>query len=99
MKYTITKEEQIPFRELDGSVMQMVQHKIWVTVTNEWSDETIEELEKQLDIVFNRNYEKTLASDVIYQKQKKQLTFLFNKIKELNPTKAREIFNQAKEIK
>ena len=96
-KFTISREEQIPFRESDWTVMQMVQHRIWVTVVQE-ENETLEDIEKQLDIVFNRNYEKTLAIDPVYQRQKKQLNFLQSKIKELLPMKYKSIILSAKKI-
>ena len=96
-KVTITREEQIPFREADWTVMQMVQHKIWVTVVQEeW--ETIEDIEKELELIFNRNYWKVLDKDTIYMNQKKQLNFLVSKIKEVAPTKAKEIILAARKI-
>lgn len=97
MKIKITKEEQIPFREADGTVMQMMQHKIWVTIEGE-EGEKVEDLEKELEIIFNRNYWKVLDKDTIYQKQKKQLNFLVSKIKEVAPTKAKDIILATRKI-
>lgn len=97
MKYTINREHQIPFRDESWNLVQMIQHRIWVTVSNDnW--ETLEDIEQQADIILARNIEKTLSTDTIYQRQKKQLNFITNKIKELIPQNAREIIMEAKKI-
>ena len=96
-KVSITREEQIPFRETDWTVMQMVQHKIWVTVVQEeW--ETIKDIEEELELIFNRNYWKVLDKDIVYQNQKTALNFLVNEIKKTNPTEAKKIILKAKSI-
>ncbi len=98
-KFTITREEAIPFREADGiTPMQMVQYRVIVSVIQE-GDETIEDIENQLDIVFSRNLEKTMQKDPIYTRMKNQLNFLVNKIKEKLPVEARQIILEAKKFK
>ena len=97
-KFIITREEAIPFREQDWTIMQMVQYKISVSVTQE-GEETIEDIEKQLDIVFARNLEKTMIKDPIYQRMKTKLNFLVWQIKEHLPNKAREIILETKKFK
>jgi len=96
-KIEIQRTEAIPFREVDWTIMQMKQYEVTVKVTQgEW--ETVEQIEKELDIVFERNITKTLGSDPIYQKQKRQLNFLVEQLKEVAPTKAREIILSAKKL-
>lgn len=98
MKYEITREQSIPYRDESWNILQMIQHRVWVTVANEnW--ETLEQIEEQADLVLARNIEKTLSTDAIYQKQKKQLNFLLSKIKEIVPQYARQIIVEAREIK
>lgn len=97
MKYTIVREQAIPFRWESWEILQMIQHRVWVTVANEnW--ETLEQVEEQADLILARNIEKTLSTDAIYQKQKNQLNFLVQKIKELAPSQARDIILAAKNI-
>lgn len=98
-KFEITRTEAIPFREQDWTIMQMKQYEVSVKVIQEeW--ETVEKIEEQLDIVFNRNLEKTLEKDSVYQRQKNQLNFIVEEIKKvLSPLQAREIILKAKNIK
>ena len=96
-KFEIQRTEAIPFREQDWSIMQMKQYEVSVKVTqDEW--ESVEDIEKQLDIVFTRNLEKTLTKDPVYQKQKRQLNFLVEKLKVAAPTRAKEIILEAKKL-
>ena len=96
-KFTITRTEAIPFREINWDVMQMKQYEISVTVTqDEW--ELVTDIEKQLDIVFARNLEKTMIDDPIYQRQKKRLNYLVDQIKRIAPTKVKGIILEAKKI-
>ena len=96
-KFEIERTEAIPFREADWTIMQMKQYEVSVKVTqDEW--ETVADIEKQLDIVFERNITKTLGNDPIYQKQKRQLNFLVEKLKAAAPTKAKEIILAAKKL-
>jgi len=98
MKYTINREENIPFREADGSIMQMSQYRIWVTVSNE-EGETLEDIEKQADEILKRNIEKTLSTDIIYQRQKKQTNALAKYIKDnMTEAEARAIITKVKQI-
>ncbi len=97
MKYKISKEESIPFREADWTLMTMIQHRIGVVVESEEWDK-VEDIEKELELIFNRNYWKVLDKDAIYMNQKKQLNFLVSKLKEVAPTKAKNIILQAKKI-
>lgn len=96
-KFEIERTEAIPFREQDWTIMQMKQYEVTVKVSQE-NDESLEEIEKQLDIVFERNITKTLGNDPIYQKQKRQLNFLVEKLKIAAPTKAKEIILAAKKL-
>lgn len=95
-KITLTRTEQIPFVE-DWQILQMVKFKVEVSATQE-EGETIEEVEKQLDEVFERNLKKTMANDDIYNKLKKQLNYLATTIKEECPAKANKIIAKAKNI-
>lgn len=96
-KFEIQRTEAIPFREQDWTIMQMKQYEVTVKVTqDEW--ETVADIEKQLDIVFERNITKTLGNDPIYQKQKRQLNFLVEKLKIAAPTRAKEIILAAKKL-
>lgn len=97
MATKISRTEAIPFREEDGSIMQMKQYEVTVEVTQE-ENQTLEEMEKLLDIVFDRNIKKTLWKDPIYNKQKKQLNFLVNEIKKLDPVMAKKIILAAQKL-
>lgn len=98
MKFTISREEAIPFREQDWTVIQMVQYRNSVSVTQEeW--ETLEEIEKKLGEVYTRNMERIMSKDPVYQRQKQQLIYLANQIKEHIPTKAKDIILTANRIK
>lgn len=96
-KVSITKTEAIPFREVNWDIMQMKQHEISVTVTQEeW--ESVEDIEFQLNTVFTRNIEKTMSTDAIYQRQKDRLNYLVGQIKILSPAKAKNIILATKKI-
>jgi hypothetical protein len=97
-KVEITRTEAIPFREADGTIMQMKQYEVTVKVIQQEESETIEDIEKELDIIFNRNLEKTLAKDPVYIKQKLQLNFLVDQLKIIAPTKARDLIFKAKQL-
>lgn len=97
MSTKISRTEAIPFREEDGSIMQMKQYEVTVEVTQE-ENQTVEQMEILLDTVFDRNITKTLWRDPIYQKQKKQLNFLVNEIKKIDPVMAKKIILEAKKL-
>ena len=98
-KISITKTEQIPFRDENGVVMQMVQY--WVTVTatqEEW--ETKEDVQKEVDSVLEDNLKQILSKDIIYQQKTKQLQYLFNLIKQKLPKEeVKKILWDLKKIK
>lgn len=93
----ITRAENIPFREADWSLMQMIQSKVEISVTQR-EDENEKDLEDRLDETFSRELDKVLANDNVYQKQKRQLAYLVDVIKKELPTKARDVILKAKEI-
>ncbi len=97
MKIIISKEEGIPFRSESWELMQMLQHKVRVTVT-QWEDETDDWLEKKLDDTFNREIKKALSEDSVYQKQNKQLKYLVEIIKKELPGRYKEIITNAKKL-
>ena len=91
----ITRWENIPFRDTDWILMQMIQSKIEVSVMQN-ENESEKDLENRLDSTLKREIEKTLANDSIYQKQKAQLNYLVWVIKKELPWKAKEIILKAK---
>jgi len=98
MKLTISREESIPFVDQDWIIMQMIRKKVFVSVTwEEW--ETEEQIKEKLDKLFEEEFDKALASDDIYQKQKKQLKFLLDELKKHLPKeKVKDIILKAKKL-
>ena len=90
----ISREEAIPFIWDNWELMQMIKAKVWVSVT--W--ENTEELEKELDTIFKREFEKALSTDSVYQKQQKQLKILVDFIKKETPSKYNKVILELKKI-
>lgn len=98
-KISITRMEQIPFRDENWTVIQMVQHSISVTATQE-EGETKEDVQKEVDTTLQENFDKVLSTDIIYQKQTKQLHYLFDILKKKLPKEeVKKILGELKKIK
>jgi len=98
MKFSITREEQIPFTNTDGTVMQMVQYKIWVTAfQDDW--QTVEEMQRELDKVFEDEREKLSWQVPLLKIKERRIQFILDQVKRLTPDKYNSILLWAKNIK
>ena len=97
MKSTIIREQAIPFRDSGWDILQMVEHRITVSVTQD-ELESEESLETRLDTIFKREFEKALSTDSVYQKQQKQLKILVDFIKKETPSKYNKVILELKKI-
>ncbi len=77
--------------------MQMKQYELSITLTQE--EESMAQLEEELSVAFERNMKKMLEQDPVYVRQRKQLLFLVERIKEHAPSKAKEIILSANKIR
>lgn len=82
MKYTISRSETIPFLDSVWQIMQMKNFEINVSISSEeW--ETLEDLNNQIDKVFNEQREIISNKIPLLERDKKRLNFLTTKLKEL----------------
>ena len=97
-RVSITREESIPFREWDGTIMQMVQYRTSVTV-EQWEFQSVEELETEISEILQRNQDYILWKDPQYLRMKKQLNLLMTGLKKHAPIQEfKSIILQAKKI-
>jgi len=98
-KISITKEEAIPFLDENGAILQMIRARVSVTATQE-EGETKEDVQKEVDTTLQENFDKVLSTDIIYQKQTKQLHYLFDILKKKLPKEeVKKILGELKKIK
>lgn len=98
MKFSITREEQIPFVDASWQIMQMVQYKIWVTAfQDDW--QTVEEMQVELDKVFEDEREKLSWQVPLLKIKERRIQFILDQVKRLMPDKYNSILLWAKNIK
>jgi flagellar basal body-associated protein FliL len=98
MKTIIKLEEQIPFKDTAGNIMQMVQYSAGVTIEQE-EGETLEELENKARALLEKQLEYFNSKDTAYLKQKRISNFLLSKLKEkLDIAEYRSILAEVKSL-
>ncbi len=95
IRYTITKEEVVPFLNPDNTVMQMKNFAITISV--EW--DTIEETTAQADRLFDQERNKLFLLIPSLKAKEKKIQFILNALKHYLPDKRDQILEEMKLIK
>jgi len=95
MKTIITREEIIPFLNPDGTIMQMANFRISVSI----EADTSEEAQAETTRVFDSEKEKLSLIIPALKTKEKRIQFILQKLKQLLPDKFAAIMNEASSIK
>lgn len=95
-RVSISREEVIPFVNPDGTIMQMANYRIAVTV--DWLNQ--DEVQSQVDALFDAERLKLSNVVPLLKTKDKRLNFIMQKLQERLPAAEYNlILNQAKAIK
>lgn len=94
-KISISREEQIPFLNPDGTIMQMANFRIWVSVEADNPTEATEEVDKLMEI----ERQKLAERIPLLVSKEKRIRFVLEKLKQFAPMQYEAVLNQAKSIK